>query len=105
MTTTSRDRGLYRVWITRYENWRPRGPRDRPPAAVALEPAEAGTMPRGQARAYADAFNTSALAGRRKLWAVVLPVEIRYEGDLEPGQLVGKSRPSRRGGGNQPSAK
>ena len=41
-----------------------------------------------KARRYVEAFNRSALGGVRKVWAVALPVRIRYEGDPRPGELV-----------------
>jgi hypothetical protein len=78
----------YRVWIARYDHWRPAGPQAVPPRAVALEPAEPGTMSAAQAACYAEAFNRTALAGGRKIWAVVLPVIVRYDGDAQPGQLL-----------------
>jgi len=34
----------FRVWITACAAWQPRGWRDLPPRAVALEPAETETM-------------------------------------------------------------
>ena len=77
-----------RVWIVRYEGPQPAGWRDVPPAAVALEPAEPGTMSARRAGRYVEAFNRAALAGRRKVWAVALPVTVRYEGDAQPGEPV-----------------
>jgi hypothetical protein len=92
MSGSSVDSRQFRVWITRYEKWRPRSVRDRPPSAVAVEPAEPGTMSAREARAYAAAFNESALAARCKLWAVILPVVVRYEKDAQPGQVLGRRR-------------
>jgi len=80
------DPRCYRVWIARYDRWEPTGPGDVPPGAVALEPAEEGTMTDLEARAYAEAFNRIAAHGQRKIWAVALPVVIRYEGEPQPGQ-------------------
>ena len=78
----------FRVWIVRYDDWQPEDLRCVPPCAVALEPAERGTMSARQAAAYAEAFNRAALTASRKLWAIVLPVELHYVGDPQPGQVL-----------------
>jgi hypothetical protein len=80
--------GRFRVWIARYEDWRPGSDRDVPPAAVAVEPAEQGTMSREEAGEYVEAFNTAALGRPGNLWAVALPVKVRYEGEPRPGQTI-----------------
>ena len=38
-----------------------------------------------RARRYVEAFNRVALGGMQKVWAVAVPVTIRYEGDARPG--------------------
>jgi hypothetical protein len=76
----------YRVWIASYKDWAPQNCRDVPPDAVASEPAEPGTMSAAQAARYVEAFNRTALARQRKLWAVALPVTLHYEGEPVPGQ-------------------
>ena len=78
----------FRVWIAGYDHWQPRDYRDIPPAAVAMEPAEEGTMSQSQAAVYVEAFNRAALGRRRKIWAIALPVTLRYEGDPRPGQRI-----------------
>jgi hypothetical protein len=85
---TTPGRLRFRVWITRYDDWHPRSLLDRPPRATALEPAEAGTMSGRQAGAYAEAFNRAALAAGHRLWAVAVPVAIRYEGEPRAGELL-----------------
>jgi hypothetical protein len=75
-----------RVWIVRYEEAAPTGWHDVPADAVAIEPAEGRTMTAGQARRYVEAFNRTAFGRARKVWAVALPVRIRYEGDPRPGE-------------------
>jgi hypothetical protein len=82
----------FRVWITRYRKWRPQDFRAVPPEAVALEPAEDGTMSAPEAIGYVEAFNRAALRQRRKVWAVVLPVHLRYEGDPQPGAVLAATR-------------
>jgi len=78
----------YRVWIAAYHDWQPAGGQDVPPQAVALEPAEEGTMSARQARRYVAAFNRVALGQGRRLWAIALPVAVRYEGDPQSGQVL-----------------
>ena len=79
----------FRVWIARYDHWQPCGHGDVPAEATALEPAEHGTMSRSEATAYVEAFNRTALEGGRRIWAIALPVVVRYEGDPEPGETIG----------------
>ena len=76
----------YRVWIATISDWRPRVCTDVPLAAVALEPAEEGTMSARKAARYVQAFNRAVLGGTPKVWAIALPVVIRYDGDPVPGQ-------------------
>lgn len=78
----------FRVWIAGYDGRQPEGYRDVPGHAVALEPAEEGVMSHSQAAAYVEAFNRVALGRGRRIWAVALPVTIRYEGDPRPGETI-----------------
>jgi broad specificity phosphatase PhoE len=78
----------YRVWIVRFEQWQPDDWHDVPPGAIAVEPAERGTMTGRRARQYVEAFNRAAHDGRRRIWAVALPVTIRYLGDPRPGETL-----------------
>ena len=78
----------FRVWIVQYDDWQPNDLHGVPPQAVALEPAERGTMSAIEATVYAEAFNRAALVAARRRWAVVLPVEVRYEGEPQPGQVL-----------------
>ena len=83
-----------RVWIVRYGESVPRGWHDVPPGAVAIEPAEGHAMTPRQARRYVEAFNRAALGGTQKVWAVALPVTVRYEGDARPGERLCGPAPS-----------
>jgi hypothetical protein len=76
----------WRVWIVRCEGFQPTDWHEAPPEAVAVEPAEEGTMRAEAARRYVEAFNRAARAGPRRVWAVALPVAVRYEGDPRPGE-------------------
>ena len=78
----------HRVWIVRYEGWRPGGLGDVQVGAVAIEPAERQTMTARQAQRYVEAFNRAVENSPQKIWAVALPVSIRYVGDPQPGQAL-----------------
>ena len=84
--------GRYRVWIAGYRDWKPEGLRDVPPDGVALEPAEKGDFSARQAARYVEAFNRAALAGGRKIWAVAVPVAVRYDGEPRPAQPLADVR-------------
>ncbi len=83
-----------RVWIVRYEGIQPAGWHDVPPGAVAVAPAERGTMAIRRARRYVEAFNRAATEGCGKVWAVAVPVVVRYEGDPRPGGAVKTLEPA-----------
>jgi hypothetical protein len=75
----------FRVWIVAYRDWQPEHHGDIPSQATALEPAEPRAMTARQARRYVAAFNRAALARRKQVWAVALPVTLAYQGDIRPG--------------------
>ena len=79
-------RQLFRIWIARYENWRPVCWTDVPPSAVAVELAEERCLSANEAAQFLQGFNQAMLADRRSIWAVAVPVRLRYEGDLRAGQ-------------------
>jgi hypothetical protein len=78
----------YRVWIAAVSDWQPRECTDVPPTAVAIEPAEEGTMTSRQAAGYVRAFNRTLLGGRPKVWAIAFPVTTRYQGEPERGERI-----------------
>ena len=82
----------FRVWIVQYDHWQPSSHHDIPVEAIVLEPAEYGSMPRGEAALYVESFNRTALEGGRKIWAVAIPVVLRYEGDPQPGETIGNGK-------------
>jgi hypothetical protein len=86
----------FRVWIVAYQSTPPTDWHAPPARAVAVEPVERGTMSARQAGLYVEAFNQAASNSPHNQWAVALPVTIHYEGDPQPGQLLGKrdGRPS-----------
>jgi len=81
----------YRIWLCAFTDWEPRDSSDVPPSATAVEPAENGTMPADQAARYVQSFNTRMMAVGRRLWAVAIPVSLRYQGEPSPGQRLAVS--------------
>jgi hypothetical protein len=84
---------LYRIWIAGYDDWQPTDWHDVPPRAIALEPAEASALSAAQARSFLEGFNTQMLRNQvlhqtRRLWAVAVPVVLRYDGDTHSGETV-----------------
>jgi len=82
---------LFRIWVVRYEQWRPGAWDELPPRAVAVEAAEAAPLSAGEASRFIEGFNGTMLTRRCRLWAVAVPVTIRYESDLRTGQTVCRS--------------
>lgn len=87
----------YRVWIMRYENWRPRRWNQTPPAMTADRPADDACYNADEAREMVAGFNRQELREHRGRWAVAVPVIVRHEGDLQRGAvLIANQRRSRR---------
>lgn len=82
---------LFRIWVVRYDRWQPAAWNDLPPRAVAVEAAEATPFSAAEAARFLEGFNGTMLARPTRLWAVAVPVTIRYEGDLRAGQIVRRS--------------
>ncbi len=92
MATSRREpRSLFRIWVVRYDRWRPAAWNDLPPQAVAIEAAEAAPLSAAEAARFLEGFNGTMLARPARLWAVAVPVTIRYERDLRAGQIVRRS--------------
>ncbi len=77
---------LYRIWLVYCPDWRPTHWNDVPPRGVAAEPAVDCCLASHHARAYVKAFNRQTLKEPTGMWAVPIPVVIRYDGDLSLGQ-------------------
>lgn len=88
MATNTAAPELYRIWITRYDKWRPSSWRDLPPKAVALELAENHCYGPDAARAYLEGHNQAALQRRDRCWAVAVPVVLAFDGDPAPGDVI-----------------
>jgi hypothetical protein len=78
------------VWIAQYQNWLPDRWDAVPPRFRVLEPAVAGCLSQEAAAHWLQGFNADMLAIGKNLWAVAVAVQLRYEGDLAPGQIVGE---------------
>lgn len=78
----------YRVWLVACARQPPRHTHDRVLDATAIRPAERGVLSASQATHYVEAFNRAALARGLGVLALAVPVAVRYEGDLRPGEMV-----------------
>jgi len=89
MTTPARLASTrFRVWLARSHDCGQGSGADPTLAAVALEPAEEGTMSASEARDYVATFNRVAALTPSKVRAVAVPVMVRYEGEPQPGQRL-----------------
>jgi hypothetical protein len=79
---------MYRLWITTYADWRPAQWSDAPPTATALEAVENGLYSADEAALFLEGFNSAVLQNNDPIWAVAVPVTIRYEGDAQPGMPI-----------------
>ena len=79
---------LFRLWIATYENWRPSRWNESPPAAVALEPVDEGLYSEAETALFLEGFNSSMLEYDKPIWAVAVPVAVRFEGDAVCGRPV-----------------
>lgn len=83
----------FRLWICDCGDWEPGGWEELPTSATAVAPAAEGLATSEQAAAYIEGFNSQALrepllAGKSRLWAIAVPVELRYAGEPRGGQTL-----------------
>ena len=64
----------YRVWIAASGDRRPQDCREVPVDAVAVGPAEPGTMSAAEAAKYVGAYNQASRSRRTPTWAVAIPI-------------------------------
>ena|SRR6185295_6205035 len=81
---------MFRVWIVRLclDQWSPMQWHDVPQIATALEPAEPNCLTYEETVAMVEGFNLQMLATQSSLWAVAVPVTVRFEGEPDPGGIV-----------------
>ena len=88
MSKTDSAAQSFRVWLAQYADWQPAGWCDVPPQATALEPADNGYMSAAEARLFVEGFNEAISSNGNQIWAVAVPVVLRYEGDVRSGDKI-----------------
>ena len=76
------------MWITQYRHWRPTHWSEIPPEATAIQPLDGECISAEGAANLIEGFNQVMLERPRNVWAVAVPVVVRFEQDLQPGQSV-----------------
>ena len=61
---------------------------DVPPRAIALEIVEDVLYSANEAAIFLHGFNGCMLTDDQSIWAVAVPVVVRYDGDATPGMPV-----------------
>jgi hypothetical protein len=80
---------MFRLWIATYVDWRPSHWNQTPPQATAVEPVENALYSDDEAALFLEGFNQSMLLeDGPRIWAVAVPVTVRYDGDARPGRPV-----------------
>jgi hypothetical protein len=79
---------MLRLWIVTYADWRPTRWNEPPPSATAVELVEDALYSADEAALFLEGFNESMLEHRQPIWAVALPITIRYDGDAQAGMSV-----------------
>ena len=82
------DHRRFRLWIASCADWRPSSWNDVPPRATAIEIVEDALYSATEAALFLRGFNGCMLADDQSIWAVAVPVAIRYDGDASPGMAV-----------------
>jgi hypothetical protein len=59
-----------------------------PPRATAIELVEDRLYGATEAGLFVEGFNRAVIGLDRRLWAVAVPVTVRYEGDVQPRMNV-----------------
>ena len=80
------DEPLVRVWIVQCHGWLPCRWNDMPPEAIAVAAASDACMTPRVAARFVEGFNCEMLQRRRSFWAIAVPIIVRFEKDLEPGE-------------------
>ncbi len=80
------DEPLVRVWIVQCHGWFPCHWNDVPPEAIAVAAASDACMTPRVAAQFVEGFNREMLQCRRSFWAIAVPITVRFEKDLTPGE-------------------
>lgn len=75
-------------WGHDFVDWHPARWNEAPPRATALEPLVDAAYSATEAALFLEGFNSAMLTSDRPLWAVAVPVVLRFEGDARPGAAV-----------------
>ena len=75
-------------WGDDLSDWRPSRWNQAPPQATALELVEDRLYGAREAALFVEGFNRAVIDGDRSVWAVAVPITVRYLGDVEPGMSV-----------------
>jgi len=84
----AKGRQKYRVWLIGFQDWQPERWSDTPLESVALEPAEDAWFTVEEAAVFVRSFNEAMLTHPKQIWAIPVPVAVRYDGDLAAGQAI-----------------
>jgi hypothetical protein len=79
---------MFRLWITTYAGRRPTQWNQVPPRATALEVVEDTLYSAEEAALFLQGFNRVMLDYEQPIWAVAVPIAVRYEGDAQAGTSV-----------------
>ena len=82
------DQQLVRVWIAECHDWNPTDWSDMPRKAMAVQAASDTCVSVPDAARFVEGFNQEMLRRRMTLWAIAVPITIRFEQDLTPGESV-----------------
>ena len=79
---------LVRVWIAECYDWNPTDWSDVPRKAMAVQPASDSCVSVPDAAMFVEGFNREMLRRRTLLWAIAVPITVRFEQDLASGDLM-----------------
>ena len=79
---------MFRLWITTYTGRRPAQWNQAPPQATALEVVEDTLYSAEEASLFLEGFNRVMLEHDQPIWAVAVPITVRYDGDAQAGMSV-----------------
>jgi len=88
MVAAGSEQQRFRVWLVGFGDWQPERWSDVPPESVALEAAEDSWLSLDEATVFVRSFNSAMLTHPKRVWAIPVPVVVRYEGDLTAGQTI-----------------
>jgi hypothetical protein len=75
-------------WNDDLSDWHPSEWHQSPPRATALEPVDDALVSADEAALFIEGFNRAMLGDDRPIWAVAVPITLRYEGDAQAGMPV-----------------